>query len=140
MGVAPFERMCHVEYYVPPCARETNPRCEHVFNNSWAMPFPGEIVGSFAHFHAGALNMSTFTKDGLVCTSAPSYDAKGRITNIPHCQQGEPCTAAACGKLPAPLAKGDKINVEMIYAQDSKPHYGVMGFSVLMIHRTDYDN
>ena len=34
-GVSPSERMCHVEYYVPPCDPATNPRCEHVFNNSW---------------------------------------------------------------------------------------------------------
>ena len=39
-------------------------------------------------------------------------------------------------KLPVALDRGDTIYVETKYAQDALPHYGVMGFSVLMIHRT----
>ena len=112
----------------------------HVFNNSWAIPFPGVIVGSYSHFHAGAISQSTYTEDGLVCRSPPAYDDQGRMNFIPRCLAGEACKEATCGlKLPVALDRGDTIYVETKYAQDALPHYGVMGFSVLMIHRTDYD-
>ena len=103
------------------------------------MPFPGEIVGSFAHLHKGAILLKTSTKDGLVCESAPLLDDAGRISSIPHCLVDEaPCQAKACGSLPRTLAKGDKVFVESVYAQDDRPHYGVMGFANVLVHRTDY--
>jgi len=36
-----------------------------------------------------------------------------------------------------PFKKGDRYDVGMLYQQDSKPHYGVMGFPVLFVHRAN---
>jgi len=145
-GIAPPVHMCHVEYYVPECdVNDPSDNCVHVFHNSWNIPFSGEIVGSFSHFHAAAIDQSTYTKDGLVCTSPPVYDDQGGIAYIPRCLMNEVCEKAMCGTAnaysqPITLAKGDQIRVETRYQQDAQPHHGVMGYSVLMIHRTDYDN
>ena len=84
--------------------------------------------------------MTTGTKYGLACTTEPKLAPNGQISYIPHCAMNEKCEAKACGRLPRAIKKGDEIHVEMLYQQDDKPHFGVMGFSVLMIHRTDYVN
>jgi hypothetical protein len=141
-GVSPSSDMCHVEYYIPPCnPTDAADDCVHTFNNSWALPFPGVLVGSYSHFHSGALSQSTYTENALICRSPPVLDSKGRINFIPRCLAGEECKEATCGlELPTKLGKGDKIYVETKYKQDALPHYGAMGFSILMIHRTDYDN
>ena len=101
----------------------------------------GEIVGSFAHYHAGAINLTTSTDQGVVCTNQPVLDSQNRIVYIPHCELGNKnrphaaaeekekeknrCSKAfakdckyrppaASGEFPIKVAKGDKVHVEMV--------------------------
>lgn len=122
---------CHVEYYVPPCDPDKE-SCMHKVHNSWEIPFPMNIVFVRNHLHNGGVNMSTWSKQGNLCTGLTSYDENGWLSDISTCKLGTP-------KLPAPvhIDQGDRITISALYKQDRKPHFGVMGFSVVYAHRLD---
>lgn len=121
---------CHVEYYVPPCG--TRESCVHKVHNSWEIPFAMDLVFIRNHFHNGGLNMSTFHKGKTLCTGLPQYDKNGFLADISTCKLGT-------SKLPEPVhvEEGDRITISAVYQQDQRPHFGVMGFSVLYAHRLD---
>lgn len=118
-------RSCHIEYYVPRC-NQPEDQCIHKIHNSWEVPYPMDIVFVRSHFHAGAINMTTSTARGPVCTGHATYH-DGFIVDISTCTLGSETQAAK-------LDMGDKLSVEVVYGQDELPHFGVMGMSFVYAH------
>jgi len=132
---------CHVEYYVPSC--KAGDACKHLLQNSWELPYDGEVIANYAHYHTGGISMaSAFWQEygqRSVCLNKPTYGKfKGgeQITDISECRVGFPDKSTGQVFQPIPFKKGDRYDVGMLYQQDDKPHFGVMGFSVLFVHRT----
>ena len=117
---------CHVEYYVPPC--KPSESCRHSFKNSWAMPYDGEVVGAYGHYHTAALSQLTTMNNRTLCPMMPTY-AKWRggeqLVGISDCRVG------VRGFQPVTFKKGDIFEADTITQQDEHPYYGMMAFSVL---------
>lgn len=127
---------CHVEYYVPAC--KAGDACKHLLQNSWEMPYDGEVIANYAHYHTGGISMASAFGEQSVCHNKPTYGKyKGgeQLTDISECRLGLPDKSTGQVFQPIPFKKGDRYDVGMLYQQDDKPHYGVMGFSVLFVHR-----
>jgi hypothetical protein len=121
---------CHVEYYVPAC-NSSSEACVHKVHNSWTLPFSGEVIFMRSHLHGAGLAMhSSMENFGSLCRHVAKYDEHARLSEITTC-------GPLSESLPAPVARGQKISVEAEYQQDERPHYGVMGFSVLFLHRRE---
>lgn len=132
-GIYPsWLHMCRLEYYVPPCS--TGGDCVHTVHNSWVVPFPFEVVASYAHYHTAGLNLTTYTERDTICSNLPTYDQQGRLVDVSDCRVDGRQTAAA---FPVRVDKGEQLMVAAAYLQDSQPHYGVMAYSVLFVHRLD---
>jgi hypothetical protein len=129
---------CHVEYYVPAC--KAGDACKHLLQNSWEMPYAGEVIANYAHYHTGGISMASAFGKQTVCHNKPTYGKyKGgeQLTGISECRTGLPDRNTGQVFQPIPFKKGDRSDVGMLYQQDDKPHYGVMGYSVLFVHRAD---
>jgi len=118
------KRACHIEWYVPPCTAGDD--CTIKIKNSWTMPYPAQVVFLRNHFHAGGINMSTWTT-GFNCTGHGTYDDKDNLVEI------STCAANAAHNLGV-VQRGDEISVEAVYQQDHLPHYGVMSMSFVYVH------
>lgn len=104
------------------------------------MPYDGEIIANYAHYHSAGLGMASAFGDTSVCQNKPTYSKwRGgeQLTGISECRVGLPDKKNGKVFQPVSFKKGDRYDVGMIYQQDSKPHYGVMGFSVLFVHRAN---
>merc|ERR1712100_681634 len=119
------QQACHVEWYVPPC--QDGDSCIMKIRNSWEMPWPVHIVYLRNHFHAGGVNMTTYTKD-FQCTGNSTYDDDNNLVDISTCS----VYGSANGIYH--IDKGDKLFVESVYKQDKLPHYGVMSMSFVYAH------
>jgi len=117
-------RSCHIEWFVPAC--RSGDECILKIQNSWEMPWPAHIVFLRNHFHAGGINMTTYTKD-FRCTGHTTYDSEDNLVDISTCS-----VEANNGVMQ--LAAGDKLFVESFYRQDALPHYGVMSMSFVYAH------
>jgi hypothetical protein len=116
-------RACHLEWFVPPC--ETGSSCMMTLKNSWEMPYPVDIVFLRNHFHAGGVNMTTYT-DGFSCSGHATYDDHQNVVDISACN--------GTNSNGYHLARGQKLYVESVYKQDDLPHYGVMSMSFVYAH------
>ena len=89
------------------------------------------------HQHTGMANLTFWAgaKGNLqhVCTSRPHVDKTGRLLEQSSCRVGAPNGDA----LPAPVVikKGEQVMMASSYHQDDMPHYGVMAYLVLSVHR-----
>lgn len=120
---------CHVEYWVPPC--EAGEPCVHRFVNSWKIPYDMEVVAVHNHFHVAAINMTTSVENAEdICVGLPTY-AGGFLIESSNCRAGRD------SHMPAIVRKGETVRVETFYGQDQRPHFGVMGFAMLYVHRSD---
>jgi len=111
---------CHIEWYVPAC--KPGEDCILTLKNSWEVPWPMHVVFLRNHFHAGGINMTTYTKD-FRCVGNSTYDDQKNLVDISTCAVG----GASNGVVQVPA--GEKLYVESVYQQDSLPHYGVMSMS-----------
>jgi len=66
------------------------------------------IVWARGHLHSGGVKMTMKINNKLVCTSVPTYDAKGVITQMSLCPT------------PIQVKKGDKVTIASMY--DTKQH------------------
>jgi hypothetical protein len=120
---------CHVEYWVPPC--EAGELCVHRFVNSWKIPYDMEVVAVHNHFHFAAINMTTSVENGAdICVGLPTY-AGGFLVENSNCRAGKD------KQMPVIVRKGEAVRVDTFYEQDQRPHFGVMGFSMMYVHRSD---
>lgn len=119
---------CHIEYFVPPCSKGET--CVHNVHNSWEMPFPVDVVFVRHHFHVGGLNQTLSTKNTTFCESLPKYGSEGFLNDISTCAVGKKGWES-----PVRVEQGDRLISRAMYQQDDRPHYGVMGFSVVYAHR-----
>jgi hypothetical protein len=119
------QHACHIEWYVPPC--KDGDSCVIKIHNSWEMPWPAHVVFLRNHFHAGGVNMTTYTKD-FRCTGNGTYDKVGNLVDI------STCSADGSGNGIHVVNKGQQIFVESVYKQDDLPHYGVMSMSFVYAH------
>lgn len=119
---------CHVEYWVPPC--KAGEACVHRFVNSWKIPYDMEVVAVHNHLHTAAINMTASVDNGKeICVGLPTY-SKGFLVEVSNCRVGQD------SQMPALVRKGDTLRVKTFYAQDQRPHFGVMGFETMYVHRT----
>merc|ERR1711918_42488 len=81
------------------------------------------------HFHAGGVNMTTYT-DGYRCIGNSTYDDNGSIVDISACGFKQKNDSAESLQ----LQRGQKLYVESVYKQDDLPHYGVMSMSFVYAH------
>jgi hypothetical protein len=116
---------CHIEYYVPPCAKGES--CHHRIVNSWVIPYPMEIVFLRNHFHAGGVNMTTYGPS-FSCTGNGTYDKTGNLVDISTCTRGSEIAHTHR------VQRGERLFVESHYLQDDLPHYGVMAMSFVYAH------
>lgn len=114
-------RSCHVEWYVPPCKKGES--CVVTIKNSWTVPWPMDIVFLRNHFHAGGINMTTYT-DNFKCTGHGTYDSAGNLVDVSTCS----------GNNLGGVQAGGKLYVESVYEMDDLPHYGVMSMSFVYAH------
>lgn len=120
---------CHVEYYVPECG--SGDPCVHRFRNSWVIPYDMDIVAVHNHFHAAAINMTTLVVGGdEICVGLPTYEGEFLV-------ETSKCTLENWFSKPFHVKRGQTILVETFYNQDERPHFGVMGFSMIFAHRLD---
>lgn len=123
---------CHVEYYVPECG--SGEQCVHRFQNSWKMPYDLEVVAVHSHFHNAAINMTTSVQGGeTICAGLPTYDS-GFLVETSKCAIGYGLAQ------PVHVKRGQSIHVETFYEQDDRPHFGVMGYSMVYVHRLDLEH
>jgi hypothetical protein len=66
------------------------------------------IVWARGHLHSGGVKMTMKINNKLVCTSVPTYDAKGVITQMSLCPT------------PIQVKKGDKVTIASMY--NTKAH------------------
>merc|ERR1711871_1582354 len=79
-------RTCHVEWYVPPCAK--GDVCVQKVHNSWEMPFDMDVVFHRHHFHNAAINATTVSGGTHICSGIAAYDANGFLEDISTCMAG----------------------------------------------------
>eukprot|EP00928_Gymnodinium_smaydae_P080936 TRINITY_DN64535_c0_g1_i1.p1 TRINITY_DN64535_c0_g1~~TRINITY_DN64535_c0_g1_i1.p1 ORF type:complete len:529 (+),score=47.18 TRINITY_DN64535_c0_g1_i1:155-1588(+) len=121
------KRACHVEWYVPPC--KSGESCVTTIRNSWQLPYPLQVVFLRNHFHAGGINMTTWS-NGWSCTGNSSYDSHGDLVEISTCAAGDHPSDFA----PQIIPRGSELFVESTYQKDAHPHYGVMSMSFIYAH------
>merc|ERR1712137_706453 len=97
--------------------------------NSWHLPYPVQIVFLRNHFHAGGINMTTWT-GGWSCTSHSTYDRNADLVEISTCTANSSYGSMGMQTIP----RGAEIFVESFYQQDHLPHYGVMSMSFVYVH------
>lgn len=120
---------CHAEYWVPPC--RDGDACVHRFHNSWVMPFDMEIVAVHNHMHIASVNMTTSAGGAPLCTGLSRYGDGGFLVEVTNCHWGRGF------REPVRVARGQRIDVESVYEQDRRPHFGVMGYAMIYGHRLD---
>jgi len=106
------------------------------------MPFDGEIIANYAHYHTGGIAMPSALGNTTVCHNVPTYSkwiGGEQLSQISDCRVGHSVGVSGTPFQAVPFRKGDRYDVGMVYQQDGKPHFGVMGFSVLFVHRTTKD-
>jgi hypothetical protein len=122
---------CHAEYYVPRCHEGES--CVHRFRNSWTMPWDMEVVAVHTHYHNAAINATTSVWGGQeICTALPTYRGHFLV-------ETSKCAVGHKGWQPVHVKRGEDILTETFYNQDEKPHYGVMGYAMLYLHRLDIE-
>jgi hypothetical protein len=123
--------------FYPVLRNDTHP--ENLASTEWSQPFDATILLALGHQHTGALNISLFVNDKLVCASYPSYgtepgvagNEKGYLVKMSQCvnQTNYPDGLK--------LTKGDKIRLDSWYyvGSDDKrigysdgTHLNVMGY------------
>lgn len=121
------KRACHIEWYVPPCSSGSD--CIIKIRNSWHLPYPVQVVFLRNHFHAGGINMTTWT-DGWSCTGHSTYDKSANLVEISTCAANSSQESIGIQTIP----RGAEVFVESVYQQDHLPHYGVMSMSFVYVH------
>lgn len=137
-------------YTVPNCAsfygvqrNDANPYT--VASTSWTVKADGVILQAVGHQHVGAVNISLFLNDGLVCASYPRYgsaegvagDEKGYIVEMTECfnkDRGQTLSFKA----------GDEVRVDSWYFVGSDdpriaPHPGGTHLNVMGYMYMSYD-
>lgn len=128
---------CHIEYYVPKCDPERD-SCVHRQRNSWTLPFDIDVVAINVHQHKAAINFTSWAgpSQTRLCTNVPTYNvSSGRIREISNCRVEGKGDSPLAG--PVSIKKGELLTAESVVAQDAKPHFGMMGYIVLMAVRGD---